>query len=169
MKIYVAALLAMIVFSAPGLCDNGFAVDACVTGVDRTISKVASGEFDVTLTLDNITICGITETLASDLTFVSTTHPENKVRVSGQKLSFAVINETQVTYRVSSPTSGTPEITGIWIDLLSDSEGAVGGGAAPPAMRHQTTTVEAEQPDTPGFGTWVLIAMMVAAYLCKRR
>jgi hypothetical protein len=81
---------------------------------------------------------------------------------------FAVINETRVTYRVRSSTSGTPEITGVWIDLLSDSEGAVGGGA----MSHseqQTTTAEAEQQSTPGFGTWILIAMMFVAYLCVRR
>jgi hypothetical protein len=161
MKLYVAALLVMIVFSAPGLCD---------TGVNRTISEVASGEFDVTLTLDNITICGITEMLPGDLTFVSTTHPEEKVRVSGQKISFAVINETQVTYRVRSSTtgSGTPEITGIWIDLLSDSEGAVGGGAAPQVSEQQTTTTETEQPSTPGFGIVSLIAMMFVAYLARR-
>jgi len=57
MKMYVVALLALIVFSAPGLCDNASGVDvrdgeffkdvnasgvdACVTGVDRAISEVA--------------------------------------------------------------------------------------------------------------------------------
>ena len=167
MKLYVAVLLAMIVLQAPGLCDTN---NTNNTGVDRAISEIAPNEFDVTLTLDNITICGIAETLPRDLTFVSTTHPDEKVRVSGQNISFAVINETRVTYRVRSSTSGsgTPEITGIWIDLLSDSEGAVGGGA----MSHseqQTTTAEAEQQNTPGFGTWSLIVMMFVAYLCVRR
>ena len=167
MKLYVAVLLAMIVLQAPGLCDPN---NTDNTGVDRAISEIAPNEFDVTLTLDNITICGITETLPCDLTFVSTTHPEEKVKVSGQNISFAVINETQVTYRVrsSTPGSGVPEITGIWIDLLSDSEGAVGGGVMSHS-EHQTTDTEAEQQNTPGFGTWVLVAMMFVAYLCVRR
>ncbi len=160
--LYVASLLAMLILSPPGLCD---------TGVDRAMSEVASGEFDVTLSMNNITICGITETLPDDLTFVSTTHPEEKVRVSGQNISFAVINETRVTYRVRSSTSGsgTPEIAGIWIDLLNDSEGAVGGGAAPQVLEQPVTDTEAEQQNTPGFGAWALIAMMFVAYLCVRR
>ncbi|MEA1894167.1 MAG: hypothetical protein U9N36_02990, partial [Euryarchaeota archaeon] len=141
------------------------------TGVDRAISEIAPDEFDVTLTLYNITICGIAETLPIGLTFVSTTHPDEKVRVSGQNISFAVINETIVTYRVrsSTPGSGTPEITGIWIDLLSDSEGAVGGGAAPQFSEQPMTDTEAVQPNTPGFGAWVLVAMMFVAYLYIRR
>jgi len=169
MKLYVAAaLLAMIVLQAPGLCDTN---NTDNTGVDRAISEVAPNEFDVTLTLDNITICGIAETLPHDLTFVSTTHPLEKVRVSGQRIAFAVINETRVTYRVRSSTSGsgTPEIAGIWIDLLSDSEGAVGGGTTPQVSEQQTTTAEAEQQNTPGFGIWSLIMMMFVAYFCVRR
>ena len=161
MKLYVAALLALIVFSAPGLCD---------TGVDRTISEVAPGEFDVTLSMNDIMICGIAETLPGDLTFVSTTHPLEKVRVSGQKISFAVINETQVTYRVRSSTAGTPEIAGIWVDLMSDSEGAVGGGVAPQVSEQQSTdAAETEQQSTPGFGTYTLIVVMFVTYFYVRR
>jgi hypothetical protein len=169
MKLYIAALLTLIVLQAPGLCDNASGADARVTGVDRTISEVASGEFDVTLSMNDIRICGIAETLPGDLTFVSTTHPEAKVKVSGQKISFAVINETHVTYRVRSSTADTPEIAGIWIDLLSDSEGAVGGGAAPQVSEQQRTDAEAEQQNTPGFGAWALIATMFVAYFYVRR
>lgn len=166
MKLYVALLLAMIVLQAPGLCDPN---NTDNTGVDRTISEVAPNEFDVTLTLDNITICGIAETLPDDLAYVGTTHPIEKVRVSGQRVSFAVINETRVTYRVRSSTSGsgTLEITGIWIDLLSDSEGAVGGGAAP-QVSEQQTAVETELRSTPVFGAWALIAIVFVAYLVRR-
>lgn len=168
MKLYVTVLLAMIVFSAPGLCG---ANDTGNTGVDRVIREIAPNEFDVTLTLDNITICGIRETLPGDLTFVSTTHPIEKVRVSGQDIAFAIINETRVTYRARSSTSGsgTPEIAGIWIDLLGDSDGAVGGGAAPQVPKRQTTTTEAEQRNTPGVGAWVLVPMLFVVYLCMRR
>jgi len=172
MKLYTAALLALIVFSAPGLCDNASGVDACVIGIDRMISEVASGEFDVTLSMNDIMICGIAETLPGDLTFVSTTHPIEKVKVSGQKISFAVINETNVTYRVRSSTSGSgmPEITGIWIDLLSDSEGAVGGGVASQLSEQQRTDAETEteQQNTPGFGAWAMIVIMFVAYFYVR-
>ncbi|MEA1894452.1 MAG: hypothetical protein U9N36_04450, partial [Euryarchaeota archaeon] len=69
MKLYVAVLLAMIVLQAPGMCDanNTDNIDNIAntdnTGVDRAISEIAPDEFDVTLTLYNITICGIAETL----------------------------------------------------------------------------------------------------------
>ena len=162
MKAYITLLLALAIFTSPGLCD---------TGVDRTISEVSANEYEVTLTMDNITICGITETLPGDLTYLGTTHPEDAVRVSGQDLSFAVINETSVTYQVKSSTpDAQTAITGIWIDLLSNSEGAVGGGALPTGAEDQPSA-GTEQPDsTPGFGISVLIvAMMFAALICMRR
>ena len=57
----------------------------CDAGVDHTIPEVAPDELMV---------------------------PEETIRVSGQKISFAAINETQVTHRASSPGSGTSGIAG---------------------------------------------------------
>jgi len=163
MKAYITLLLALAIFASPsGLCD---------TGVDRTISEVSTNEYEVTLTMDNITICGITETLPDDLTYLGTTHPPDAVRVSGQDLSFAVINETSVTYQVKSSTpDAQTAITGIWIDLLSNFEGAVGGGALPTGAKDQASAGTEPSGSTPGFGSGMLIvAMMFAALICMRR
>lgn len=163
MKAYITLLLALAIFaSPPGLCD---------TGVDRMISEVSADEYEVTLTMDNITVCGITETLPDDLTYLGTTHPPDAVRVSGQDLSFAVINETSIAYQVKSSTpDAQTAITGIWIDLLSESGGAVGGGALPTGARDQTSAGTEPSGSTPGFGSGMLVvAMMFAALICTRR
>ena len=160
MKAYITILLTLVIFASPPcLCD---------TGVDRVISEVSADEQEVTLIIDNITICGITETLPDDLTYLGTTHPPDAVRVSGQSLSFAVINETSITYQVKSATSDAQtEITGIWIDLLSESGGAVGGGALPDGVEDQAPAEAEPSGSTPGFGIGVLlVAMIFAALTC---
>ncbi len=158
MKLYAAALLAMLILSPPVLCD---------AGVDRVISEVASGEFDVTLTIANITICGIAETLPDGVTYLGTTHPASQVRVSGDEIAFAVTDETRVTYQVQS--SGQPDdITGIWIDLLSDESGMVGGGEIEmPA--HKPAQTPPSEHDTPGFVAVSLMLAVLAAYMLGRR
>lgn len=158
MKLYVAALLAMLILSPPVLCD---------TGVDRAISEVAPDEFDVTLTINNITICGIVETLPDSVTYLGTTHPAGQVRVSGDEIAFAVTDETSVTYQVQS--SGQPDdVTGIWIDLLSDESGMVGGGEIEMPAHKPAQTPPAEH-DTPGFVAMSLIPVVLAAYMLGRR
>ncbi len=158
MKLYVAALLAMLILSPPVLCD---------TGVDRAISEVAPDEFDVTLSMNNITICGIVETLPDSVTYLGTTHPAGQVRVSGDEIAFAVTDETSVTYQVQS--SGQPDdVTGIWIDLLSDESGMVGGGEIEMPAHKPAQTPPAEH-DTPGFVAMSLIPVVLAAYMLGRR
>lgn len=158
MRIYLTALLAMLILSPPVLCD---------TGVDRAISEVAPDEFDVTLTTTNITICGIAETLPDGVTYLGTTHPADQSRVSGDEISFAVTDETSVTYHVQS--SGQPDdITGIWIDLLSDESGMVGGGEiGMPA--HKPTQTPPSEHDTTGFVVVSLIPAVLAVYMLGRR
>ena len=160
MKLYVAALLAMLILSPPVLGD---------TGVDRAISEVAPDEFDVTLTINNITICGIVETLPDGVTYLGTTHPADQIRVSGDEIAFAVTDETSVTYQVRSSASWRPDdITGIWIDLLSDESGMVGGGDIEmPA--HKPTQTPPSEHNTPGFVAVSLILMVLAAYMLGRR
>jgi len=162
MKAYITLLLALAIFASPCLCN---------TGVDRTISEVSADEYEVTLTMDNTTICGITETLPDDLTYLGTTQPPDAVRVSGQDLSFAVINETSITYQVKSSTpDAQTAITGIWIDLLSNSGGAVGGGALPTGAKDQPSAGTEQPCSTPGFESGMLtVAIMFAALICIRR
>lgn len=158
MKLHVAALLAMLILSPPVLCD---------TDVDRAISEVAPDEFDVTLSMNNITICGIVETLPDGVTYLGTTHPADQIRVSGDEIAFAVTDETSVTYQVQS--SGQPDdITGIWIDLLGDESGMVGGGEIEmPANKPAQTTPT--KHDTPGFVAVSLVLVVLAAYMLRRR
>ena len=158
MRIYLTALLAMLILSPPVLCD---------AGVDRAISEVAPDEFDVTLSINNITICGIVETLPDGVTYLGTTHPAGQVRVSGDEIAFAVTNETSVTYQVQS--SGQPDdITGIWIDLSSDESGMVGGGEIGMPANTPTQTPPSEH-GTPGFVVVSLVLAVLAAYLTGRR
>jgi hypothetical protein len=157
MKLYVAALLAMLMLSPPVLCD---------TGVDRAISEVAPDEFDVTLTINNITICGIVETLPDSVTYLGTTHPADQIRVSGDEIAFAVTDETSVTYQAQS--SGPPDdITGIWVDLLSDESGMVGGGEMGMPAQTPAQTPPSDH-DTPGFVAVSLILMVLAAHMLGR-
>jgi len=67
-------------------------------------------------------VVGIVETIPEGFRFLSTTHPERSYNVSGQKVAFAVINETEIRYRVKAPSSGKGTFSGMWIDMLSENE-----------------------------------------------
>jgi PGF-pre-PGF domain-containing protein len=112
-----------------------------VAGVTRYApAGPAAGEvFEVTLRITGELplVVGIVETIPEGFSFVSTTHPAGNYSVSGQKVAFAVINETEIRYRVKAPSSGEGTFSGTWIDLLSENEGSiadtivmVGGGGA---------------------------------------
>jgi PGF-pre-PGF domain-containing protein len=97
-------------------------------------------EFEVTLRISYSElplVVGIVETIPEGFSFVSTTHPSDQYEVSRQRVAFAVINETEITYKVKAPSSGESTFTGEWIDMLSENEGSivdtiviVGGGGA---------------------------------------
>lgn len=96
-------------------------------------------EFEVTLRITGELplVVGIVETIPSGFSFVNTTHPAGNYSVSGQKVAFAVINETEIKYRVKAPSSGEGTFKGTWVDMLSENEGSiadtiviVGGGGA---------------------------------------
>jgi PGF-pre-PGF domain-containing protein len=81
----------------------------------------ADEEFEVTLKISYSElplVVGIVETIPEGFSFVSTTHPSDQYEVSGQKVAFAVINETEITYKVKAPSSGDGTFTGEWVDLL---------------------------------------------------
>ncbi|MEA3325384.1 MAG: hypothetical protein U9Q37_09705 [Euryarchaeota archaeon] len=160
MRIYITALFAMLILVPSILCD---------AGVDRAVSEVAPDEFDVTLTTNNITICGIVETLPDGVTYLGTTHPEGQVRVSGDEIAFAVTNETSVTYQVRS--SGQPDdITGIWVDLLSNESGMVGGGEIGTSAHKPTqTSSPSSEHGTSGFVAVSLILAVLVVYMVGRR
>lgn len=92
--------------------------------VRDTPATVSPGlEFNVTLTVSDIQLGGVVETLPAGFTFVSTDYPW--YNVSGQKVAFAVVNTTRIVYTVKAPSGGGGTFTGIWEDLLNESNGTV--------------------------------------------
>ena len=98
-------------------------------GVTRSApaDPVPGAEFEVKLTIsgERPLVVGIAETIPDGFDFVSTSHPADQYAVSGQKIVFAVINETEITYRAKASSSGLGSFTGTWIDMLSQKEGSI--------------------------------------------
>ncbi len=103
-------------------------VCAQTSPITRTLSTVepsGGDEFTVTLSIRGIEVGGVVESLPAGYAFVGTTHPASRVLVRGQKIAFAVMNETEISYTVRAPGSGSGEITGRWEDLAGDETGTV--------------------------------------------
>lgn len=125
-----------------------------------TTSPSPNSEFDVMLIISDLNIGGIVETLPEGFSYVSTTHPSDQVSVSGRKIAFAVINETEITYKVRAPSSGEGTFTGKWVDLLvlspeleegkerweTIADAMVVVGAATPMVATTTPTVATSTP-----------------------
>ena len=162
-----AALLAGTVTAVPG-----------TDGVTRsaTADPVPGAEFDVKLTIsgERPLVVGIVETIPEGFDFVSTSHPSDQYDVSGQKIVFAVINETEILYRVKASSSGVGTFTGTWIDMLSQKEGAirdttdvVGAGSTIEEEPTPMPVVATPTPtsEVPGFETIFAIVSFLIAYL----
>ena len=162
-----AAFLAGTVTAVPG-----------TDGVTRSApaDPIPGAEFDVKLTIsgERPLVVGIVETIPEGFDFVSTSHPSDQYDVSGQKIAFAVINETEILYRVQASSSGVGTFTGTWIDMLSDKEGAirdttdvVGADSAveegPTPMPVVTTPTPTSE--VPGFEPIFAIVSFLIAYL----
>lgn len=117
MKMKVVALLlvsaCLFLWATPVMAE-----EINVTRSFSTTSPSPNSEFNVMLTISDLNIGGIVETLPEGFSYVSTMHPSNQVSISGQKIAFAVINETEITYKVKAPSSGEGTFTGKWVDLL---------------------------------------------------
>ncbi|MDN5339265.1 MAG: hypothetical protein PWQ30_374 [Euryarchaeota archaeon] len=100
----------------------------CGASVTRTLSTTEPGVgevFVVSLSTDGIDLGGVVETLPAGYAFAGTDHPDDRVLVRGQKIGFAVMNETRITYTVTAPTSGSGDITGTWEDFLGETNGEI--------------------------------------------
>ena len=101
-------------------------VAACGTPVIRSLSTAEPGAgevFTVSLAVEGMTLGGVVETLPDGYTFAGTDHPGDRVLVRGQRVAFAVTNETSITYSVQAPASGSGDITGTWEDFIAESHG----------------------------------------------
>lgn len=96
-----------------------------ITRMLSTAEPSGGDEFTATLSIRDIAVGGIVESLPPGYAFVGTTHPASRVLVSGQKIAFAILNETEISYTVRAPGNGSGEITGQWEDLAGDETGAV--------------------------------------------
>ena len=108
-RLFCLALLLMVV-----------PVAACGTPVTRSLSTAEPGTgevFTVSLAVEGMTLGGVVETLPDGYTFAGTDHPDDRVLVRGQRVAFAVTNETSITYSVQAPASGSGDIIGAWEDF----------------------------------------------------
>ena len=154
-----AAFLAGTVTAVPG-----------TDGVTRSApaDPIPGTEFDVKLTIsgERPLVVGIVETIPEGFDFVSTSHPSDQYDVSGQKIAFAVINETEVVYRVKASSSGVGSFTGTWIDMLSQKEGSIAGtGGIDEGSTPTPTPATTPTPEVPGFETFFTALTLVIAGL----
>jgi hypothetical protein len=154
-----AAFLAGTVTAVPG-----------TDGVTRfaPADPIPGAEFDVKLTISGgrPLVVGIVETIPGGFDFVSTSHPPEQYDVSGQKIAFAVINETEITYRVMASSSGVGTFTGTWIDMLSQKEGSIAGtGGIEEGSTPTPTPATTPTPEVPGVETFFTALTLVIAGL----
>jgi len=103
-------------------------VTASGTPITRTLSTAEPGPgeaFNVSLSIEGVVLGGVVEILPAGYTFAGTSHPEDRVLVREERIAFAVMNETRITYSVRAPASGSGDITGMWEDFLARSDGVV--------------------------------------------
>lgn len=91
------------------------------------VPPLPGGDFVVTLNMSGIAVGGVVETIPDGFTFLSTTHPPGRVSIKGQQISFVVLNDTSIRYRVRAPDAGSGTFTGVWEDFLQGTHGVIGG------------------------------------------
>jgi len=140
--------------------------------VFRTINPTSvpvGGEVLVTLSIDGMDSGGIVETIPEGFLFIETSCPADNYRISGHKLTFAVIGESEITYRVRAEVAGSWTFTGTWNDVVSKNEGTippttvnVGSGSAVGAATAGNAQAE-PSPTNAGGRQWAWIVLTLAA------
>ncbi len=148
---------------APLLCVLALvlAASAAAGSVERYVAPSGDG-LDITLTVTDLPVGGIVETLPDGCTWVETDHPADRTRVSGEHVAFVVIGEETIQYRVQGPSEAAEGFAGIWeaYHTLAGASGTVGDDE-PQTTESETTessgllTAEAETVpcDLDGDGT----------------
>jgi hypothetical protein len=144
-----AVLLCILVFV--------LAAPAAAGSIERIVTPSGNG-LDITLTLTDIPVGGIVETLPDGCTWTEADHPENRTRVSGQQVAFAVIGEEAINYRARGPQDAAEAFTGTWEDLLTGESGTVGAGGARDPIPGATAR------EAPGFLPAAALAALAVAY-----
>jgi len=105
--------------------DLALAEESTVTRSLSTSTPTGNSIFNITLQISNMQVGGIVETIPDGFSYVSTTHPEAQVEQSGQNLVFSVIGETELSYLVRAPSSGSGTFTGEWDNTLTGTNGQI--------------------------------------------
>ncbi|WP_298668341.1 hypothetical protein [uncultured Methanofollis sp.] len=145
------------------LCTLSLAAPALAGGESavREVSTAApapGAEVTVTLSLDGCQAGGIVETLPESFAYVKSSLPADRVRVEENRVCFALLGETTVTYVVRSPEKGGGEITGAWWDFGARTNGTV----APTRLDVGGTTA------APGPGALAVLFALAAVPLIRR-
>ncbi|MCC7555537.1 MAG: hypothetical protein KO254_05355 [Methanoculleus marisnigri] len=139
------------------------AVPVAAGSVERTISPLPEGAgsgLEVTLTVTDIPVGGIVETIPDSCTWAGCDHPDDRTRVSGRHVAFAVIGEETIRYRLQGPPEAAGRIAGTWEDLLTGESGVVGSDE--PLDSGQATQTTA--PSTPGFEFAAALAALAMVF-----
>ena len=171
----IAAILFL--FLMPGGVANAKATDTAVTRILSTTYPIQGSTVDVSLHIKDLQIGGIAETIPDGFSFVSTTHPANQTSVSGQKVVFAVVNETSIKYTVRAPLEaeegiGTRTFTGTWYDALNEEEGDIGSTSVSVRIRSSTpgaTPSPSPPAPVPGFEAVFTLAGLLGGSLLFMR
>ncbi|MDK2974040.1 MAG: hypothetical protein PWP08_411 [Methanofollis sp.] len=151
----------LLAFSAPVLA----APERTIMGTPQP-----GGEFVVTLNVSGIAVGGIVENIPAGFVYVSTTHPPGRVSVADRQVSFALLGDDRVSYRLRAPAAGSGAITGFWEDFVTGENGTV----APT----QITAAAAEPPETgisrpstvmPGFSVPCSLFALTVVLFFRRR
>jgi hypothetical protein len=146
------------------------------------VTPASDEEFEVTLRISGEfpLVVGIVETIPDGFSFPPSDVSTTPYNISGQKIAFAAINETEIKYTVRAPSSDKGTFTGIWIDILSDKEGSiaettitVGEGAG--AIEEEVTPTPSPSPspgpttsppsEVPGFEAIFVTVSLIIAFM----
>lgn len=160
-------------------------IKATDTRVTRTLSTTnpnTGAILEVTLNITGLQIGGIVETIPDGFKYVGTDYSLNRTSVSDNKVAFAIINTTRISYRVKA-LSGRGNFSGIWDNYLKTDRGKVEGMAyasirgeatpmppvesitTPPAtLTPMSTPVSPPKPKIPRFEVLFATAALFAVY-----
>jgi len=139
---------------------------------ERTIigTPLPGGEFVVTLNVSGIAVGGIVENIPDGFVFVSSTHPPGRVSVADRQVSFALLDDDRVSYRLRAPAAGDGVITGFWEDFTAGENGTVTPTWISTTTTEPSETETAPTPaDTPGFSVMCSLFALTVVLFSGRR
>lgn len=110
------------------ICLAGLPTLVGAADVERTLSTPAPADgsvVDVTLSIEEIAAGGVIEHLPPGFVYAGSSLPADRVAANENRVCFALLNETSVTYQIVAPEKGSGEITGEWYDFINQINGNI--------------------------------------------